>query len=246
MAMRIRCPKVADTRSSWRWRWPSSSCSGYQKRRLRPRRRSSGGTPTRYTNTLNTDTLNTNNRSTNRTTDVVTIDGRRDYGTAVAAAAGCSAYVVVRATSTSTSRPSVTRPGRLWLRPVAVAVGPPLLVVDDETVSVGCWRPLAHRLRLRLRLRPTWYAPLVWDLQPRHRRGEGGSLNGCTTATMPARQRRLPRGILASPPRLVLRVRSRGWSSRGLLLSTMAKYACVTCARARVRMFVCVCVEIFG
>lgn len=166
--MRIRCPNAADTRS---WRWPSSRF-GHQERRFRPR----SGTPTRYTNT---DTLNTNNRSTKRTTDVVTIDGR-DYGASVAA--GCSAYcsaddvaVVVCATSTSsTSRPSVTRPGRLWLRPV----GP----VDDETVSVG-W-PLADRLRLR----PTWYA-LVWDLQPRHRRGEGGSLNGCTTATMPARQR---------------------------------------------------------
>lgn len=187
--MRIRCLKVADTRS-WRWRWPSSR-SGHQERQLRPR----SGTPTRYTNT---DTLNTNNRSTNRTTDVVTIDGR-DYGASVAVVAGYSAYcsaddvaVVVCATSASTSRPSVTRPGRQWLRPV----GP----VDDDTVSVG-W-PLAGRLRLR----PTWYA-LVWDLQPRHRRGEGGSLNGCTTATMPARQRL---AILASPPRLVPRVRSRG------------------------------------
>jgi len=92
--------------------------SGQQKQRPRPR----SGTPTRYTNT---DTLNTNNRSTsNRTTDVVTLDSR-DYDDA-SVTVGFFTYcfaddvvdvvvvvVVVYATSTPTSRPSVTRPGRL-------------------------------------------------------------------------------------------------------------------------------------
>jgi len=95
--------------------------SGQQKRRPRPR----SGTPTRYTNT---DTLDTNNRGTsNRTTDddVVTLNSR-DYDDAPSVTVGCFTYcsadddvvvdvvvVVVYATSTPTSRPSVTRPGRL-------------------------------------------------------------------------------------------------------------------------------------
>lgn len=136
--------------------------------------------------TTDTDTFNTNNRNTNRsTTDVVAIDDNRGYGVAssvAVASADCpasSANVAVVAdfiaTSTSTSRPSVARPGCLCLRPVVVK---PVVV---GTTSARRW-PLAGRLRLR----PTWYA-LVWNLQPRHRRGEGGSLNGCTTtATMPA------------------------------------------------------------
>lgn len=137
--------------------------------------------------TTDTDTFNTNNRSTNRsTTDVVTIDDNRGYGafSVAVASAGCPASPAdvavvadVTATSTSTSRPSVARPGRLCLRPVVKPV--------NVGITSTRW-PFAGRLRLR----PTWYA-LVWDLQPRHRRGEGGSLNGCTTtATMPATDER--------------------------------------------------------
>lgn len=161
---------------SRRWRWSSSS--SHQGRRLGEARWN--GTPTR--DTTDTDTFNTNNRSTNRsTTDVVTIGDNRGYGASSVAVASAgspasSADVAVvadvTATSTSTSRPSVARPGRLCLRPVVESV-------DVETTSAR-W-PLVGRLRLR----PTWYA-LMWNLQPRHRRGEGGSLNGCTTATMPA------------------------------------------------------------
>ena len=170
---------VGGTRNR-RWRWPSSS--DYQGRRLGEARWN--GTPPARDTTDTTDTFNTNNRSTNRstTTDVVTIGDNRGYGASsvAVASAGCPASTAnvavvadVTATSTSTSRPSVARPGRLCLRPVVEPV-------DVGTTSAR-W-PLAGRLRLR----PTWYA-LVWDLQPRHRRGEGGSLNGCTTtATMPA------------------------------------------------------------
>lgn len=176
--------RIASTGSGTRnrrWRWPSSS--DHQGRRLGGEARWNG-TPA-WNTTGTTDTFNTNNRSTNRsTTDVVTIGDNRGYGAssvAVASAGLCPASFAdvvavvadVTATSTSTSRPSVARPGRLCLRPVVEPV-------DVGTTSAR-W-PFAGRLRLR----PTWYA-LVWDLQSRHRRGEGGSLNGCTTtATMPA------------------------------------------------------------
>lgn len=177
MVTRIASTDRGSARSQ---RWRRLPSSGHQGRRLGETRWN--GTPTRDTTHDDTDTFNTNKRSTNRSTtadDVVMIDDNLGYGypssvvVVVAAFAGCpasSADVDVPATSTSTSRPSVVKP------------------VDHVGTTSVRW-PLARRLRLR----PTWYA-LVWNLQPRHRRGEGGSLNGCTTtATMPATdQRGLP------------------------------------------------------